>query len=376
MLLVCCALLLSLAARDVQRHVNAARVLSRLSEVDETEPIRVFDYAAHGARARAFVPIATGETLPAGLVLAHGVHHLGIDDPRFVRFARALAQSGLLVVTPEQPALTHYRTERAEPERLGASAHALAASLRGACAVRGGHDCEARRVGLMGISFGGGLGLAAASAPDAPRDVAYVVAIGAHGDLSRVARYFATNLAVAPDASAPRTYPPAHGYGLLVMSLQNADGLFAREDVPAAERALTAWLKEDRAEARREAGKMTAAGQTLFTKLVETRDAETEVRLLRAIDARSADLAAKSPNRSLRSLRVPAFILHGAGDSVIPASEAEWLAREIPHDRLAAHLISKALGHVDVTDATSRREQLALVHFMARVLETANDERS
>ena len=32
---------------------------------------------------------------PGGVVLLHGVHHLGIEDPRLWKLARALASAGI-----------------------------------------------------------------------------------------------------------------------------------------------------------------------------------------------------------------------------------------------------------------------------------------
>ena len=42
------------------------------------------------------------------VLLTPGVNALGIDEPRLVTFARHLAASGLLVVTPELPDLSRY----------------------------------------------------------------------------------------------------------------------------------------------------------------------------------------------------------------------------------------------------------------------------
>jgi len=40
-------------------------------------------------RARLYLP--SGVTHPPGMVVAHGIHHLGIDEPRLMSFARAAA---------------------------------------------------------------------------------------------------------------------------------------------------------------------------------------------------------------------------------------------------------------------------------------------
>ncbi|HEY0564839.1 MAG TPA: hypothetical protein VGC88_04595, partial [Terriglobales bacterium] len=50
----------------------------------------------------------------------------------------------------------------------------------------------------------------------------------------------------------------------------------------------------------------------------------------------------------LSGLHVPVLLLHGAGDNVIPPSETEFLARDIPRPWLADELISPAVSHVEV----------------------------
>src|ERR1700690_612916 len=50
-------------------------------------------------RARLYMP--RGVKHPKGMVAVHGIHHLGMDGPRLVSFAKAVAGSGLAVLTPE-----------------------------------------------------------------------------------------------------------------------------------------------------------------------------------------------------------------------------------------------------------------------------------
>ena len=58
------------------------------------------------------------------------------------------------------------------------------------------------RVGIVGISFAGGLSIAAAGRPAIRDKVAFVVSFGGHGDLPRVMRYLATG--EAPQVAGPR----------------------------------------------------------------------------------------------------------------------------------------------------------------------------
>src|SRR5205823_3807992 len=105
------------------------------------------------------------------IVLAHGVHRLGIEEPRLQRFARAIAASGVVVMTPEIAELTDYRVDPRSIDTLGAAAHSL-------------RERTHAPVGLMGMSFAGGLSLLATADPAYAPDIAFVVAIGAHDDLA------------------------------------------------------------------------------------------------------------------------------------------------------------------------------------------------
>src|SRR5439155_6132899 len=54
------------------------------------------------------------------------------------------------------------------------------------------------RVGMMGISFSGGLSVVAAGRPSLTGHVAYVFSFGGHDDLPRVLRYLCTGLEPYP----------------------------------------------------------------------------------------------------------------------------------------------------------------------------------
>ncbi len=98
-----------------------------------------------------------------------------------------------------------------------------------------------------------------------------------------------------------------------------------------------------------------------------------EQAMLQEIDRHGAEMNAVSPAGKMSGLHVPVYLLHGAGDSVIPPSESLWLAQDIPHNDLRAVLISQALVHVDMDKKVSFSDEWALVHFMAKILDAANE---
>jgi hypothetical protein len=65
--------------------------------------------ASGPVQARLLVP--EGVSHPRGMVVIHGMHHLGIDEPRLMSFSRAVAGSGLAVLTPQIDALADYHVD-------------------------------------------------------------------------------------------------------------------------------------------------------------------------------------------------------------------------------------------------------------------------
>ena len=353
--------------RPARAHVRAASLLARFSDPSATgglagaarHPVEVRDEPLAGARARLYLP--TDVPRPPGVVIVHGVHWKGIDEPRLQRFARTVAASGVAVMTPEVRELCDYRIDPASVDTIGLTARAFAEQL--------GVD----RVGLVGLSFAGGLSLVAASDRRFEGALEFVVAIGAHDDLGRVLRFFVTDDAPRPDGTTFHVH--AHDYGTVVLEYAHAEDFFPPEDVDAARDTLRLVLHEDLDAARERAKALSTASREKMQRIL-AHDAVSLVSELMAEIARlEPRFAAVSPSAHVASLRVPAFVLHGAGDTLIPPSEAEWLARDIPRSMLRADLVSAAIEHVNLESDTSLIDELALVHFMGDVLDAADDER-
>ena len=289
---------------------------------------------------------------PGGVVLLHGVHHLGIEDPRMWALARALAGAGVLVMTPELQDLADYRVTARTIDVIGDSAVALS--------TRTG-----RRVGVLGLSFAGGLSLLAANRKEFGDSIGFVVAIGAHDDMGRVARFFAANVIAAPGGTESPF--PAHEYGALVLAYSHLEDFFSSSDVPIAREALRKWLWEQ-PDAMKTAAALSPAGTKELDLLLHHREQMREA-LLGEITLHKAEMDAVSPHGHLAQLHTAVFLLHGAGDTIIPSSETLWLAKDVPAAEIKASLISPALVHVDMGDKATWQQQWQLVDFMAQVLD-------
>jgi len=347
-------------------HLRAAAVLEQLNDpntsnlltrtvndqVDTTDT--TFATPAGPVRARLYTP--RGVAHPPGMVLLHGVHRLGIDEPRLIAFARSLASTGIVILTPELQELADYRIVPASIATIGYAAQDLSKRVGG-------------RVGVMGLSFAGGLALLAAADPNFSPSIAYVFCVGAHDDLARVARFFSTDEVVWPDGHVTRLR--AHEYGVLILVYGHTEDFFAPDDAAPARESLRLWLAEHPELARQAEKPLSPFGRAILERLYKHDDTAVADAILHEIETRRPEMDAVSPHGKLAQLRVPVYLLHGSGDDVIPAAETEWLAREVPAAQLRAELISPAVSHVELEGKPTLFDQWRVVHFLAGVLAEA-----
>jgi pimeloyl-ACP methyl ester carboxylesterase len=289
---------------------------------------------------------------PGGVVLLHGVHHLGIEDPRMWALARALAGAGVMVMTPELQDLADYRVTARTIDVIGDSAVVLSTRMQ-------------RRVGVLGLSFAGGLSLLAANRSEFRDSIGFVVAIGAHDDMARVARFFAANVIAKPDGVESKFQ--AHEYGALVLAYSHLEDFFSAQDIPIARETLRQWLWEQ-PDAMKSAMALSPEGKKVLDLLLHHRD-QLRGPLLGEITLHKEEMDAVSPHGHLAQLHTAVFLLHGAGDTIIPSSETLWLAQDVPAGELKSALLSPALVHVNMGDKVTWQQQWQLVDFMAQVLD-------
>jgi acetyl esterase/lipase len=324
------------------------------------EPIQVRDLelplASGAVRARLYTP-ARPENAPA-IVVLHGVHYLGIDEPRLMNFATAMAACGIQVLTPELPDIKDYQVGTNSIATIGESAEWLTQTNHG------------RPVGVMGLSFSGGLSLLAAADARYQPDIRFVVAVGSQDEMSRVAEYYETGEDERPDGTMEKL--PPHDYGALVLEYEHLGEFVPAGDLAPVRAVLRAHLYEDAAGERTALARLTAAQSTEAKALMDTVLPTTRAELERDDARHAADMAAVSPHGRLATLKTPVYLLHGEGDNVIPSAETEWMEAELPRRTLKAALISPVLSHLNLDGAgPTTMDQLRLVHFFAEVLHAA-----
>lgn len=345
-------------------YLDAASVLLRVSDPPrndwlsrhDTNPITISDTKIQTptgpVRGRLYVPV--GVANPPAMVVLHGVHHLGIDEPRLVNFSRALSMHGVLVMTPELTDLADYHVELSSIDVIGCAAR----DLKG--------RTGANSVAVLGLSFAGGLALVAAAEPRYENDIAVVISIGGYDSLPRVLRFFATNSIQRPNGAV--VHIQAHEYGILVVAYAHPEDFFLPTDVPVAREAIRQQLYENPSQAESLAQRLSPGGHARMEELLAHKDEGLSADLLRSLADHETEAEAVSPAGKLSRLRADVFLAHGEGDNVIPPTELHWLKRNVPADKLKAALISPVISHVELGGHPSFADQWRLVHFMKELL--------
>ncbi len=353
---------------------NELRAVSMLMMIADMQPPAVLNIDTNAvmeeeitfpsqtlARARIYHPI--GIAHPSAVVVVPGVHHLGMDEPRLRRFARALASHGYLVMTPQVDDLADYNVTMNSAVVIGDAVHELA------------RRSGARKVGLLGLSFAGGMALIAASDEAVEHELTAVIAIGAHDDLNRVLNFYQSDEAQAPDGTVLKM--KAHEYGSLVVAYSHASAFFAPQDVAQARITLRTLLWEKLPQAHAEAAKLSPQGQARMAQLFahDTRSLIPDTQ--RGLAAAQPEIQAASPHYYLAKVHVPVMLLHGSTDNVVPPTETLWLEHDLPAGILRDALISPAIGHVEVGGA-GMMDYVRLINWMKamlQLLETSSAER-
>jgi hypothetical protein len=335
-------------------------------------------------RGRAYRPAARSRRT---VLLVSGLHVAGIDEPRLVRLARALASNGITVVTPDLPELSRFEIAPALTDTIEQSAGWLAANADLA---------PDREIGMMGISFSGGLSIVAAGRPSLKDRVAYTFAFGGHDDLPRVLRYLCTGQEPYPSgrvrlrqdavrasaAGQPDLFTlPPHDYGVAVILLGIADRLVPPAQVEPLRAGVRRYLlasaldtNVDKARAAAEFEAIRASTKTLaqpaatLLRYVVDRDVvHLGARLLPHVGALGADPAlsvSRSPKPS-----VPAFLLHGSEDNVIPSIESEYLADDLRPHAPVRLLLSGLISHAEADRPPRVGDVMELASFWGTLLQ-------
>lgn len=361
-------------ARGASLIVRAAHVGGRAEQVanatkrDVTiEPVHKVPTRLGDIDARFYEPSGR---VTRTVLLVPGIHSMGIEEPRLKALGFDLAGSGVRVMTLALPDLQHYQITARSTDVLEDAVSWMA--KQPALAPDG-------KVGMVGISFAGGLSIVAAGRDSIRDKVAFVVSFGGHGDLTHVVRYLCTG--EAPHVDGVTTHPP-HDYGVAVLLYGLADQMVPPDQVATLREGVRTFLyasqltlvNMDQAnatfqQARDMAKAMPEPAATLMTYVNDRNTKKLGPALLPHLDNLGADAPAASPVRAPRVPAAPVFLLHGDGDTVIPTVETPLLAEYLRSKGADVHvLISGLITHAEVDKTAAASETFKLISFWASVL--------
>jgi hypothetical protein len=339
-----------------------ARTAASIETRDFDERALTIPWRGGELRARLYTPHGASDR---AMVLVPGVHAAGVDEPRLVQFARDLASVRHTVLTAELIDLTQYRITPRSTDMIEDAALWLAGQPN---LAPGG------RVGMMGISFAGGLSIVAASRPALRDHVAFVMSFGGHGDLPRTLRYLCTGL--QPNGARR----PPHDYGVAIILLSVAEQVVPPEQVEPLRAGILTFLEASRLDmvdkaksaaefehARALAAALPEPARTLMG-YVNDRDVAHLGSILLPHVTKLGDDRMLSPAREATPA-APVYLLHGTDDNVIPAIESFLLADTLRGRGVTVHqLATPLITHAEVDRAASASAMFRLVGFWADLL--------
>lgn len=355
------ALLLAIFWPATRAYLQAAAVLSQLNGQPvpkllhpiAAEPITVHQVTISSATgtvsARLYTPVNRPDA--PGLVLVPGIHYLGVNEPRLVAFARSLATCGLRVLTPELPDSRDYRINSGDVPAIGDSVQWLQRTTN-------------RPVGLIGLSFSGGLALMAAAKAPYSNQISAILSVGAHDDLYRVAMFYVTGADPLPNGDIVRE--TANNYGPWILEYEHLEDFTLPADMEAIRSAFRARLYNDPALEKKLTAQLTPSQKAEYAKILD----HPSWSLASSNKKHAAEMAALSPHAHLAGLHAPVYLLHGRGDNLIPFAESNWLAQDLPSGDLQQRLVSPLIGHVTTnSNHANLWDRFRLIQILARVLQ-------
>jgi hypothetical protein len=305
------------------------------------------------------------------VLLIPGIHSMGINEPRLTALAKDLAGSGVMVMTLALPDLQQYQLTTQSTDVIEDAVSWMA--QRSNLAPDG-------RIGLIGISFAGGMSIVAAGRPFIRDRLAYVLSFGGHANLPRVLRYLATGEEV--NVPGVKTMPP-HDYGVAVILHQFADqGIVPAEQIAPLRKGIETFLYASQLTlvdmnqanatfetARQYAKTLPEPARTYMTYVNDRNVKKLGPALLPYLGERGVDSPTLSADRSSSVPAAPVFLLHGSEDTVIPTAESVLLAAYLRSHGVEVHLlISELITHAEVDRGAAAADTLKLISFWADVL--------
>ena len=344
------------------------QTLASLQDTRVTKEPRHMVPTRHGnVPAQIYMPATVSEH---AVLVMPGFNSNGIDEPRLAAFAEDIAASGYPVMAFALPDLQQFRLTAHSTDVIEDAVTWMTSQPR--LAPDG-------KIGIIAVSFSGGLSVVAAGRDRIRDHVKFVVSMGGHGDIRRVMRYLATG--IAPKVEGAENHPP-HDYGVAVILNTLADyGVVPAAQAAPLQNAIETYLRASQATVISDAAAapIFAQARTMATALpepsrtymqyVNDRDvARLGAVLLPHLNQSGVDDPALSPELAPPPT-ASIFLLHGHDDNIIPPAESVLLANHLKSKGVRTKvLLSGLITHASVNEHATAMDQLKLVNFWASVI--------
>jgi hypothetical protein len=317
------------------------------------------------------------------LILIPGVHRDGINESRLVGLAEDLAATGYGVLTVAAPDLQRFKITPAVTDTIEDAVKWTSAQPR---------FRTDGKIGIVGISFSGGLSIVAAGRDSIKDRVAFVMSFGGHGDLSRAMHYLTTGEVLGDLDKAKRSsavlgadhvgvHPP-HDYGLAVTLLNLADRVVPPEQVAPLSKGIDGFLLASSLavtdppkaipvfEEMKKYQETLAEPSRTYMQYVNDRAVDKLGPILSPVADALKDhpaMPSLSPERAVPPI-APIFLLHGVDDSVIPSVETVLLAEHFKGKARVEGLLSGLITHAEVNRTATSTEVWRLAKFWRDIM--------
>jgi hypothetical protein len=267
------------------------------------------------------------------MVLNGGFVPESMDDPRLVNFARALAEIGFLVLTPDYPAV---RTLDFDPTTIDQISGMIEYARRHA------HGEGALPVMVLGLSYMGTLSLKAALRPELAQPPEFVGVFGGYADFGDLMHEVFLDVYRSHGDEVP-----VDPYGRFLV-LRSALTYF---EAPESEReqiraiALALARQHDRVEVDRSVRGLSSSGRACVEALRRFHPDRSPQQWRRILEGSHELIEALSVRESPDRLRSRLMILHSVHDHILPCSGSIALHRRFPSADL---VLTTLFTHVNV----------------------------
>jgi len=293
--------------------------------------------------AELWLPAWASAERPAGaMLLVFGVNNLGRNHPAIERVADGLARTGVAVLVPDSQTLLEGRLEVGEIDGVVRAFQLLAARP----------EVDPTRVGIVGFSVGGSLGLLAAGDPRISAQVDWVNAFGAFAEANSYLAAVAAHAYHAQDGTAEPWTPTALAREVFLrFMLDQVDDAGDRRRLETAFTDPILSAARPSPDASLRASLDSPAARSVHD-LLSASSLERAERAIAALpDAALAFIDAISPARHLDGIRADVHLMHETEDHHVPFVESRALASALePTGLLAAHTEFRLFDHVQPDD--------------------------